>query len=241
MMPDQNGIYITKKQASIASALLVFLSIIIFIAGYFWGKQSSLDNFTQKTSQDSFNDQVDLMLTMQSFSAKHGNALEQEDKEENISKLFANMPDALEESEKNDAIVKNEPASTAALNNSDKKVDTTPVKKEAVNTASTKTSEVSRSILSTSANSSNSNTHWVALAGFGKKSSALMMGQKLQKYKIDYELKTKVSKSASGKGTKTWYQIVTKKYPSRDELDQVIDRIVSVERINRKDIKYFNS
>ena len=71
-MSDQNGINITKKQASITAALLVFLSIFIFIAGYFWGKQSMLEEFTQKTSQESFNDQLDYLLTMQSFTAKHG-------------------------------------------------------------------------------------------------------------------------------------------------------------------------
>ena len=72
MIIDQNGIYLTKKQASVSAAILVVLALLLFVGGYFWGKQSVIDGFTQKTSQESFNDQVDYLLTMQSFAAKHG-------------------------------------------------------------------------------------------------------------------------------------------------------------------------
>lgn len=242
MMPDQNGIYITKKQASIASALLVFLSIIIFIAGYFWGKKSTFDNFSQKASQDSFNDQVDYLLTMQSFTAKHGSSLGSEDKEDSISKILENIPDALEESEKTDrtdkddsSIKENSKATSLSL---EKKEDVTSVKKDTKNQVAIHSNKKDNNV---STETTISKNYWAALAGFGKKASALAMSQRLKKYKIDHDLKTKVSKSASGKGTRTWYQIVTKKYPTREELDQVIDRILAVERINRKDIKYLNS
>src|SRR5690606_35981237 len=109
--------------------------------------------------------------------------------------------------------------------------------KESILPAATKkTAITSQSViadLETSLKNPSAN-HYAALAGFGKKSSALSMIQRLKKYKIDLELKTKVSKSASGKGTRTWYQVVTNKYPTRDELDQVIDKIVSLEHIKRK-------
>ncbi len=234
MMPDQNGIYITKRQASIASAVLVFLSIIIFIAGYFWGKQSALEDFTQKTSKDSFNDQVDYLLTMQSFAAKHGSLPDNEEAEEKEG----NIPDALEEIEKNESAEIKEPV------NSDKKESTQSIevknKKEEGKTPLIKNQLISTNKdLSVSTDRQEVGTYYAALAGFGKKTSALSMIQRLKKYKIDLELKTKISKSASGKGTRTWYQVVTKKYPTKDDLEQVIDKIVSLEHIKRKDIKIF--
>jgi hypothetical protein len=230
MMPDQNGIYISKKQASIASALLVFLSIIIFIAGYFWGKQSALENFTQKTSQDSFNDQVDYLLTMQSFAAKYGALPEGEEQEEKEGAI----PDALEENEKEEASNKNEVIETKEKSTTEKKESAISDKKDSTLSAAELKKEEEARI-----NQSQTGKYWAALAGFGKKASASAMIHRLKKYKIDLELKTKVSKSASGKGTRTWYQVVTKKYATRDELDQAIDKIVSLEHIKPKDIKIF--
>lgn len=224
-MPDQrdssnliqNGIFISKKQASVTTALLILLGLLIFIAGYFWGKKSMLDGFTQKTSQESFNDQVDYLLTMQSFAAKHGalpedsseeqQAVQQDNSNENdVSALLKNLPDALEESGKQESI----------------EIATKPAK-EAV-------------VVQDAVPSSNGK-HFAALAGFAKKASAVTMINRLKKYKIDLELKTKVSKSASGKSTKTWYQVVTKKYDTKDEVASVVDKVVSIEHIKRKDIK----
>ena len=218
-MSDQNGIYITKKQASITAALLVFLTILIFIAGYFWGKQSMLEEFTQKTSQESFNDQLDYLLTMQSFTAKHGPLSEPEEVQEKVDaqKALENIPDALEENdkEKEEEVVK--PVDTHLAQKNKKETKSQEVK----------TQEVSQG------------KHFAALAGFGKKSSAEAMIQRLKKYKIDLELKTKVSKSASAKGTRTWYQVITKKYQDKEEVQRLVDRVVALEHIKKSDVKIF--
>lgn len=230
MISEQNGIYITKKQASVTTAVLVLLGLLIFIAGYFWGKQSMINGFTQKTSQESFNDQVDYLLTMQSFAAKHGalpedSSEEQEDNVasdgESVAALLKNMPDALEETGKIETpevatkvpvVIKQQPKAVVAV--------ATPV-------------IASSTVIVPSA----TGKHFAALAGFGKKASAVTMVNRLKKYKIDLELKTKVSKSASGKTTKTWYQVVTKKYGTKQEVEAVVDRVVSIEHIKRKDVK----
>ncbi len=217
MMPDQNEIYITKKQASITAALLVFLSILIFIAGYFWGKQSMLEEFTQKTSQESFNDQLDYLLTMQSFTAKHGplpDVVEEQSKLD-TQKILENIPDALEENQKEAEVVK--PAENVVVSKNKKEI-----KPQAVNMQEAPQAK-----------------HFAALAGFGKKSSAEQMIQRLKKYKIDLELKTKVSKSASAKGTRTWYQVVTKNYADADEVARIVDRVVALEHIKKSDVKIF--
>jgi len=219
-MVDQNGIYITKKQASVATALFVLLSLLIFIAGYFWGKQSIIDGFSQKASQESFNDQVDYLLTMQSFTAKHGPLPEEteavaESKQEAVEKLLQDMPDALEELD----TVKPE------------------VQSKKVVVAEVAIAPQAAKAISVSVEPSKGK-HFAALAGFAKKASAVSMINRLKNYKINLELRTKISKSGSGKSMKTWYQVVTPKMDN-DELQVVVDKVLSIEHIKRKDVKIY--
>ncbi|MBP6892350.1 hypothetical protein KBB68_02090 [Candidatus Babeliales bacterium] len=210
-MIDQNGIYISKKQASVTAALLVVLGLLLFVGGYFWGKQSVIDGFTQKTSQESFNDQVDYLLTMQSFAAKNGGVMPEElistesdknNQQAQVEELLANLPDAVEE-------------------NSMIKTDASKVKVEKVEaTVDLK-----------------SGKYFAMLAGFGKKISAEQMVQRLKKRKIDVEIKVKSSKSASGKSRRAWYQVVTKSYDSVQDVQQIVDKILMFEKIKRTDIK----
>jgi len=218
-MVDQNGIYITKKQASVATALFVLLSLLVFIAGYFWGKQSIIDGFSQKASQESFNDQVDYLLTMQSFTAKHGPLPEEteavaESKQEAVEKLLQDMPDALEEL---DTVKPEVPSKKVVVT----EVTTTPQGSKAISVSV----EPSKG------------KHFAALAGFAKKASAVSMINRLKNYKINLELRTKISKSGSGK-SKTWYQVVTPKMDN-DELQVVVDKVLSIEHIKRKDVKIY--
>lgn len=219
-MLDQNGIYISKKQASISAALLVLLCLLIFIAGYFWGKRSMIDGFSQKASQESFNDQVDYLLTMQSFVAKHGPLQEEseaEDDSNSVEKLLKSIPDAMEEL--------GDDAKVAVVSTTVTAVKAVPAN---VVPPAPKTEE--------SATTSIGQKKYAAVAGFAKKASAVNMINRLKNYKINLELKTKVSKS--GKATKTWYQVVTPKM-EQDELNNLVDRVVSIEHIKRKDVKIY--
>lgn len=205
MIIDQNGIYISRKQASVTAAILVVLSLLLFIGGYFWGKQTVIDGFTQKTSQESFNDQVDYLLTMQSFAAKNGGSLpdvENEKETKNSDELLQNLPDALEE---NDSVRDNL-----------KEVKSSEIKP-------VKTTKIY--------------THYAVLAGFSKKASAEQLVQRLKKHNITVELKTKFGKSASGKAQRKWYQVITKSYESVLEVQQIVDKILTFEKIKRSDIK----
>lgn len=220
-MLDQNGIYISKKQASITAAVLVLLCLLIFIAGYFWGKRSIIDGFSQKASQESFNDQVDYLLTMQSFTAKHGPLPEQteitvtdnDDAQADMESLLQGMPDALEELGGKTEVPVKPAVSDVAVVVAKKQTD--PVAKKSV--------DIKR---------------YAAIAGFAKKASAVGMINRLKNYNIHLELKTKVSKSGSGKGTKTWYQVITPKM-NEDELQLLVDKVVSIEHIKRKDVKVY--
>lgn len=213
MIVDQNGIYLSKKQASVTAAVLVVLALLLFIGGYFWGKQSVIDGFTQKTSQESFNDQVDYLLTMQSFAAKNGGVMPSEvegEKETKVEELLQSLPDALEER------------------------DGTKNSSKSVKSAEKVTEKHSETIAPKIAKSYK---HYAALAGFSKKSSAEQLVQRLKKHNISVEVKTKVGKSASGKSRRTWYQVITISYESVPEVQQVIDKILMFENIKRSDIK----
>jgi hypothetical protein len=201
MIIDQNGIYLSKKQASVTAAILVVLALLLFVGGYFWGKQSVIDGFTQKTSQESFNDQVDYLLTMQSFAAKNGGVLpeldtEKETKTEELLQSLASVQEVHD-----------------SVKSSSKPVEVAPSK------------------------ATKAYTHYATLAGFSKKASAEQLAQRLKKHNISVEVKTKTSKSASGKSRRTWYQVITKSYESVQEVQQIVDKILTFENIKRSDIK----
>jgi hypothetical protein len=222
-MSDQNGIYITKKQASISVAVLLLVGLLIFIVGYFWGKQSLIDGFSEKTSQESFNDQVDYLLTMQSFAAKHGPLQDdkKEDEASNETTLLKSIPDAIEETEKDTvALKKNNSLSVQVKEPAKEKVNIDcELKKDAV------ADKVDNGAL-----------HYAAIAGFGKKQSAVAMVSRLKKHGIDAQLKVKMSKSGSGKSGRTWFQVTTTPQ-TMPNLTAIVDRVVCLEHVKRNDIK----
>lgn len=235
MMPDQNGFYITKKQASVTAATLIILGLFVFIAGYFLGKHSVIDGFAQRTSQESFNDQVDYLLTMQSYAAKNGGVLPEGvagSKEQEVADMLEGLPDALEENEeKTETAPVVIPAAKAPEVKDSNELKSNKVMIEPM----AKIKESEEAVSATT--SSKTGKHYAQLAGFAKKSFALQMVDRLKKRNIDVEIKTKTSKSASGKTRKAWYQVVTKNYVSVPEVQSVVDKIVTFEKIKRSDIK----
>jgi hypothetical protein len=218
MIENQNGFYISKKQASIAATTLVVLGLLFFVAGYFLGKQSVIDGFSQKTSQESFNDHVDYLLTMQSFAAKNGGVMpSMQDKEEEVEKMLQELPDALEEHE----VAKKGTTTLAAATTA--YAVTTPVIQEATAQLQSVVGKPGK--------------HYATLAGFAKKASANQLVQRLKKRNIDVIIKTKTSKSASGKSLKNWYQVVTKSYETCDDVQQVVNKILKFEKIKSSDVK----
>lgn len=239
MMPDQSGFYITKKQASVTAAALVILGLFVFIAGYFLGKHSVIDGFAQRTSQESFNDQVDYLLTMQSYAAKNGGVLPEGvsiSKEQEVADMLEGLPDALEENEEK---VENTPVIAAVKVPEVKNSNESKSHKIIIDSASKdKESEENKSVEKASVIApSKTGKHYAQLAGFAKKSSAIQMVDRLKKRHIEVEIKTKTSKSASGKTRRTWYQVVTKTYDSVSDVQSIVDKIVAFEKIKRSDVK----
>lgn len=75
------------------------------------------------------------------------------------------------------------------------------------------------------------------LIGFGTKGAAQSFVGRLGKHGITVHMKTRVSKSASGKIKRNWYQIVTNSYNSKEELQSLIAQIQKIERLKSSDIK----
>ena len=78
--------------------------------------------------------------------------------------------------------------------------------------------------------------YFVRLAGFGVKKTAQEFAARLKQRNIVVKIKTRKSKTASGKIRK-WYQAVTDMYDSREILMRVVEKIKRLENIRNNDIK----
>jgi len=231
MISERDVIYITKKQASIALVALATFCILIFMLGYFWGKQSMLDGFGQRITQESMNDQADYESMMQSFAdrAKSDTTLDFDSNDSALvdslqEDVFKNdLPDIHEQFKTNEEHV----AVVAPVVNT-----TTPANKTTTKgSLNTKKSNKSTAATSTP-------KKWSAvLVGFATKQSALSFVQRLQNRGISVQIRTRISKSANGKAKKMWFQVVTLAYDSKEELDDVITQIKKTERLKSSDIK----
>lgn len=201
MISERDIIYITKKQASVAVVTLALFCLLIFMLGYFWGKQSVLEGFGQRVAQDSMNDQADYLSMMQTVADRTRQDAPTAESVENVAAV----------SEDTDSDQAEQPASIVKAKDvvKDKKEIKAPVQKK----------------------------YSAVLVGFGSKQSALNFINRLQGHDIVTQIRTRISKTASGKTKKTWYQVITKSYESRQELDDVIERIKKFERLKDSDIK----
>src|SRR5437870_4523171 len=55
---NDEGLFVPNRQLSIVVAGLLFLFFSCFMIGYFIGKRSAVEQFTQKMCQESFSDQI---------------------------------------------------------------------------------------------------------------------------------------------------------------------------------------
>lgn len=194
MISERDIIYITKKQASVAVVTLAIFCLLIFMLGYFWGKQSVVDGLGQRITQESIHDQIDYSSMIQSIADRTR-------EDEGVSSEETNVA-------QDDSVV-------SSAHDVDK--DSDDVVKDAA--------------------SKNKKRYSAILIGFGTKQGASDFVRRLQKHDISVQVRTRASKSASGKTKRAWYQVVTNVYDSKDELDNVINRIKKFERLKSSDIK----
>lgn len=221
MISERDVIYITKKQASIAVVALATFCMVIFMLGYFWGKQCVLDGFGQRIAQESMSDAADYELMMQSFADRT--------KSEQVAVDNAQESNQTESEQLSDMQGQLEPGAAHHLEAAEvTSLSSTEKEKDKKNSAAGR--KPNKAVVA-------HKKHHATLIGFAVKQSAADFVQRLQNRGIVVHVKTRVSKSASGKTKKMWYQVVTGSYDSMDELEQVIAQIIKTERIKRSDIK----
>jgi hypothetical protein len=59
---EKNSLFIPTRQVSAFVALAIFLLGVVFMSGYFFGKKQMVDQFVVKAEQDSFADQICLVM-----------------------------------------------------------------------------------------------------------------------------------------------------------------------------------
>ncbi len=74
---SSEGFFITKKQASITTAIILFLFLAFFISGFFIGKKGSIEEFSNRLLNGSFEDQAKYSF----YSLYGGNPASEENEE----------------------------------------------------------------------------------------------------------------------------------------------------------------
>ncbi len=206
-------IVLTKRQASMTMASILLFCLFVFIVGFFLGKRSSIDEFSQKVSNDSLHDQIDFLLTTQSLQTS---ATEEE------LGSFDNVPQEFS------ARSFDEPFERAII---------TQLQETPVSAIVTPQPELNDVLVSKDAQDSPvAQPQYAQLIGFGTKKAAQMFVARLKKYNVPVILKTVISKTAAGK-ERVWYQAITPTYQSAQELQGQIAKVKRLEHIRDKDIK----
>jgi hypothetical protein len=73
--------------------------------------------------------------------------------------------------------------------------------------------------------------HYAALAGFGSQHGAALFAHKMNNQGIPVSIKTRYSKTMRGRKI-AWYQVVTAPYDSRDELQEIVDKLIREQRLH---------
>lgn len=235
MISERDIIYITKKQASIALVALAIFCILMFMLGYFWGKQCVLEGFGQRITQESMSDQADYESMMQLFVDKTRPEVSSERSDYPVDSAI------VDESFKQDHFGDE---FSQVCEQFEPVVEAVKAQAPVAKSAPSKITKEVKASSGTQAKSTNKaavapvSKKWSAiLVGFATKQHALNFVQRLQNRGITVQIRTRISKSATGKSKKMWFQVVTTQYNSKEELDEVIAQIKKTEHIKSSDIK----
>ena len=213
---SSDQIILTKRQASMVMASMLLFCLFVFIAGYFLGKRTLIDDFSATTTKESLHDQIDLLLTTQSLqSSQEGQAVSEDE------------PLLVEEKSLQDEITVADQEMVIPEIITEERESQKQIKKE----------ETIKSEDNVVVNSPDvKKSQHAQLIGFGTKKAAQAFVARLKKHDIPVILKTMMSKTASGK-QRTWYQAITPTYDSLKELQDQIVKIKRLEHIRDKDIR----
>ena len=176
-----------KRKLSLISSALILMFFFVFVAGYFWGKRSSVSQIVSHATYSSFADQA------YGASLIHGQS---------------SCEDAQDESENSLASAKQQPSQEQ-----ENRVGET----KNLNEDMPKTKELEKKFIG-------------QIAGFSTKRTAQNLVDRLATKKISVKLISRESRSSAGNCV-TWYQVVTERYPEKEQLQEMISQIKRFEKI----------
>lgn len=206
---DRNDqlVFDSKQTAWIVSAFLLVL-FFVFMVGYFLGRHQAVEQFSHALDQESISDKIYSSLYA-SYEGKTGIEIPETDKAET-----SNTDEAVVD--ESPVVSKTEPAGELVLNN-DAALENKPVQAEIPDHPTKKVAQ-------------SASTYYAPLIGFGSQKSALTYVNRLMESGFPVELKLRSSKTAKGRVIR-WYQIVTRPFTSRNELEKLIATLEKKEHL----------
>lgn len=216
---SSDQIILTKRQASMFMASMLLFCLFVFILGFFLGKRTVIDDFSANVSKEALHDQIDFLLTTQSFESSQEDGLPGNEVDfQNNNDVHISF-DAMQQDD-----IK-APSQEKAFH--------TPV---ASSSHENNLAQLAAVTLSATQIEGAKTRQYAQLIGFGTKQAAQAFVARLKKNNVPVVLKTMMSKTAAGK-ERTWYQAITPTYESEEELHAHVAKIKRLEHIRDKDIK----
>ena len=214
---DRNDqlVFDSKQTAWIFSAFLLVL-FFVFMVGYFLGRHQAVEQFSHALDQESISDKIYSSLYA-SYEGKTGIEIPDAEKIES-DKPDSNSVDEAITHEK-PLTAKREPAAESVPNSAlhnDVNAENKPTQAAVADETIKKTPQPS--------------AYYAPLIGFGSQKSALTYVNRLMENGFPVELKLRSSKTAKGRVIR-WYQIVTKPFASRNELEKIIATLEKKEHL----------
>ncbi len=215
-------IVMSKRQASMMMASMLLFCLFVFIVGFFLGKRSAIDDFSDKMGKQVLHDQIDFLLTTQSLQSS------QQD-EPTDSQTASEFSSASFDQPFDNPIINLQSQDNHTQGDHLVKVDPI-IALSADEIVHDNVHQIEKDVVS------KSKLQYAQLIGFGTKKAAQGFVARLKKHNVPVILKTMMSKTASGK-ERVWYQAITPTYESLQELQGQVAKVKRLEHIRDTDIK----
>lgn len=209
---ESQALMITSRALGLLIAGLIAFTFFVFMAGFFLGKKSVIEQFCQTAAKDSLADQI-------------------------YSSLCA-MPEYKEQNTSSDIdVVVDEEIDTtqdvAQIQDQEQK-PVEPVVQQKNNTSQDSKISMQKPVTEKVLGVENDKKYYAELIGFGTSAGAGRFVERLAKKNIKAIASKRVSTTARGRKV-TWYQVVTDMFDKKDDLINVVNTITLQEKL--KDVR----
>lgn len=198
------NISLSNRQASLFIAAGLLIIFFSFITGYFWGKRNAISQFCMSVEQSSFADRIyTSMCELSETEAPTTQETVAAAEEQAVAQVTS--IDAVEATEEQEDL-------GVSLNHDS-------------------VQHVVQAVVETPTKSESMVPYHAQLVGYGSQQMAEKFAQKLRKKGMPVKVEAKKSKSTKGK-TRSWYQVVTQDFTSKNELEALVARISKEEKLS---------